>query len=156
MDWEQCKTDYITGSDDVSYTALSKKYGIGRSAIGNRASKEKWVQQREQFRSERQTAINNAIIKDEASRRTRILNVADKLLDRLERKITSSGDFVTERGWRDLTGALKDIVEIQGAKNERDIREQEARIKALIRNAETEKPETHKIEIVGLPDDFGV
>lgn len=46
VDWLSIKTEYIAGNG--SYSSLAKKYGVHKSTIANKASKEHWVEQREQ------------------------------------------------------------------------------------------------------------
>ena len=48
VDWYAIKSEYLAGNE--SYVALASKYGVHKSTIANRASKEGWVEQREQIR----------------------------------------------------------------------------------------------------------
>lgn len=48
VDWLAIKTEYLTGNG--SYAALAKKYGVHKSTIANKASKEGWTEQREEQR----------------------------------------------------------------------------------------------------------
>lgn len=45
VDWLSIKAEYIAGNG--SYAALAEKYGVHKSTIANKASKERWVEQRE-------------------------------------------------------------------------------------------------------------
>lgn len=54
MDWEKIKAEYIT--TDTSYAKLAKKYGTTKGAIGNRAVREKWYEQRKTYINETLTA----------------------------------------------------------------------------------------------------
>ena len=44
MNWEKIKREYIT--TDTSYAKLAAKYGMTKGAIGNKAARDKWYQQR--------------------------------------------------------------------------------------------------------------
>lgn len=48
VDWYAIKNEYLAGNE--SYAALANKYNVHKSTIANKASKEGWVQQREQRR----------------------------------------------------------------------------------------------------------
>ena len=65
-----------------------------------------------------------------------VIKVADKLLKKIE-KIADS-DSIDAKGIKNLTSALKDLREIKGIKSDADTREQEARIKKLERELDSE------------------
>lgn len=75
----------------------------------------------------------DAISDMESERAVNIIDVADKLLRKIE-DIIDNVDSST--GIKDITTALKNIKEIKGFKSEADMREQEARIRNLERQAE--------------------
>ena len=87
-------------------------------------------------------------IKKQVDRATRIMDVADKLLDTIENAIgvIVAGSVIDKNGnptividgktMKQLSSALKDIKDVQGCKTELDIREQEARIRNLEKQAE--------------------
>lgn len=138
MDWNAIKTDYIT-DESSSYRKLAKKYGISHNVIGARAVKEGWVEQKKQFQDETLTKTLSAISKEQSKRATRLQTVADKLLSKIEKAVD---DFemhellMDRQALKQITGALKDIKDIQMIRSEQDHREQEARIKNLERQAE--------------------
>lgn len=63
VNWEKIKNEYITDSS-TSYEKLAVKYGITKTAISNRAKKEKWVEERERNLTETCTKIQEAVIED--------------------------------------------------------------------------------------------
>lgn len=154
VDWTTLKAEYIT--TDISYRGLSEKYGVQLKTIGDRASREKWVQLRQQHREAATTKKIAAETKRQVDRYTRMLSLTDKLLDRIEASIELiDGEGVTldKSGIRALAGAIKDIKEIQGLKSELDTREQKARISKMEREAERE--DTQQEIVVRIAGDDG-
>ena len=149
MDWNVIKTEYIT-DESSSYRKLAKKYGVSYTSIGDKARKEDWAGERKQFLDKTLSKTLNAISKGQANRASRLQTVADKLLNKIEKAVD---DFdmaellVDKQALKQLTGALKDIKDIQMIKSEADLREQEARIAKLQKDAESEKND-NTIEVV--------
>ncbi len=85
-DWQAIKTEYIT--TNTSYRKLTQKHGVGYSVIGERARLEGWVEQREQFRNKTITKAVDKMSSKKADKMTRIDDLADKLLEKLEQAIT--------------------------------------------------------------------
>ena len=136
-DWKKIKTEYLT--TDTSYRKLAQKYGVGASTLYARASKEKWVEAKEQHQSKTIAKTLNAIGSQQASRAARLQTVADKLLVKIEAAVEDLNMaelFMDKQALRQITGALKDIKDIQMIKSDADLREQEARIANLRRQAE--------------------
>ena len=78
----------------------------------------------------------DAISDMEADRAVNIIDVADKLLS----KISDLMDAIPldTQSMKHLTSALKDLKEIKGFKSDADMREQEARIRNLEKQAEAD------------------
>lgn len=85
-DWKKIKTEYIT-DDASSYTKLSQKYSISRSTIANKAGREGWVQEKERYQNELVTKTVARVGQKQLDKMTRIQDVTDRLLDRLEQAI---------------------------------------------------------------------
>lgn len=85
MDWNVIKTEYIT--TDTSYRKLATKYHVSYTAICNKSRQENWVEQRNQFINKTVSKSINSISDKTADRLTRIFNVSDKLLEKLERAV---------------------------------------------------------------------
>ena len=142
-DWKAIKTEYIT--TDTSYRKLAEKYGIDQATIARRAKKEDWVSSRQQHDIKTQAEMQAAVGKEQVDRATRLMRVADKLLCKIEQSVDRyivDEIFVDKQSLRQITGALKDIKDIQGIKSEADIQEQEARIAKLRREAEKDMGDT--------------
>ena len=137
-DWQKIKTEYIT--TDTSYRKLAQKYGLDQATIAQRGKKEDWVGIRKQKASETQAKIIDAVETRKVDRATRLQSVADKLLDRVE-ALVETGDLVlmNSQSMKHISGVLKDIKEIQMIRSDADMREQEARIANLRKQAEKEE-----------------
>lgn len=139
MDWNKIKTEYITS--DTSYRKLADKYGISHNVIGARAVKEGWVELRKQHTDKTLTKTLSAVSRRQASRAARIQTIADKVLDKIEAAVDSFDMrelMLDKQALRQITGALKDIKDVQMIRSEIDVREQEARIRNLERQAEAD------------------
>ena len=149
MDWNVIKTEYIT-DESSSYRKLAKKYGVSYTSIGEKARQEGWAEERKQFLNKTLSKTLNAISRGQANRASRLQTVADKLLDKIEKAVDDfdmSEILLDKQALKQLTGALKDIKDIQMIKSEADLREQEARIAKLQKEAESDD-EGGEIEVV--------
>lgn len=84
-DWAQIKTEYIT--TDTTYRELGKKYGVSYSIIGRVASRENWVQLKQQHNNSCVTKALNSDAKKKASEMLRVVKSAGRLLDKLDKAI---------------------------------------------------------------------
>lgn len=140
VDWQAIKQEYIT-DPNTSYRRLAEKYGVSRVQIGNVGSEEGWVELRRKHLDKTLTKTINALGTAQAQRAARLQTVADKLLGKIEAAVDSFDMevlFMDKQALRQITGALKDIKDIQMIKSDADLREQEARIEKLRREAERE------------------
>ena len=140
IDWREVQAEYITDPNS-SYRKLAKKYGIPVGTLQKRAVKEEWHSQKIQSGKNSVAKTVEIIEQGQANRLSRLMMVTDKLLEKIEQtvdEITAESVTVDKATLKQITGALKDIKEIQSLKNDRDIREQEARIRNLERQAEAE------------------
>lgn len=139
MDWNKIKTEYIT--TDTSYRKLAKKYGTSQNAIGNRSRKEGWLAERDRFISKTVSKTIESISKAQADRAARLRTVADKLLDKIEKVVEELPADTS--AYRQIAATLKDIKDIQMIKSDSDLREQEARIRNLEKQAEADNTNSH-------------
>ena len=146
-DWNKIKTEYITKG--TSYRKLAQKYGVGESTLFTRASKERWVEQKEQHQSKTVAKTLDAISKKQVDRATRLITVADKLLNKVENLIESDTEVLSDtQSLKHISGVLKDIKEVQMIKSDADLREQEARIANLRKQSEKEEKQDKDVTIV--------
>ena len=145
MDWNKIKAEYIAGG--TSYRKLAEKYGITLAVLRNVAEREEWVKLKAQAQHKANTKIVDAVSNKEAKKATDIVDVADKLLEKIF-EILDEGTIHTTQSVKNLTSALKDLKDIKGYKSAIDLREQEARIDKLRKEAERDNDTTNEIEVV--------
>lgn len=131
MDWKRIKAEYIRGG--TSYRKLAEKYGVSFSTLRKVAAKEKWTELRNKAGAKADTKIVDSVSDQEADKATKIIDVADKLLDKINTLIDKVNDT---QGIKHISSALRDIKEVKGFKSAADMREQEARIAKLQKEAE--------------------
>ena len=89
VEWTKIKAEYIAGG--TSYRKLAEKYGIDRNKIQVRATKENWVGLKSQAQAKTESKIVDSISKQDAKKAidklSRVSDLTDKLLDKLERAI---------------------------------------------------------------------
>lgn len=154
-DWEKIRIEYITNTN-ISYRKLAQKYGVNATNIAKKASKEKWVEERNKNASKTLSKTLNAIASQQANRAARLQTVADKLLTKVERLVDDEEELLTDTStMRDIARVLKDIKDIQMIRSDADLREQEARIDKLRKEAMVEKENKEvKVTIVGDLDEY--
>lgn len=151
-DWEKIKAEYLT--TEASIRDLAQKYGVHYTTIGKRASKEGWQTQRQQQANKTLTKILTADTKKKVDRASRLMTVADKLLMKVELAVDQEGP-ISAGAIKNLSDALKNIKEAQMIRSDQDIREQEARISKLQKEAEKQNNDKSSITITlegGLSD----
>lgn len=130
IDFEKLRAEYARG---VTYTELSKRYGLSYSTLAQKGRREDWNALREKTRQKVDNALSARIAKQTTARATRILAAADKLLDRLCSLLDDDETPLDPGAMRQCAAAIKDVRELYGVKNDLDREEQIARIKRLHR-----------------------
>jgi uncharacterized protein YjcR len=148
VDWKKIKAEYIAGG--TSYRKLAEKYNVSFSTLRKVAAKEQWTELRNKTRAKMDTKISESVSDKEADKALNIIDVADKLLG----KISELMDAVPldTQSMKHLTSALKDLKEIKGFKSDADMREQEARIKNLEKQAEADSPTDREVNVTFYGD----
>ena len=131
---------------NISYRELAKKYNVPFGTLRKVAAKEQWAQLRTQVRTKADTKIVDIVSDKEANKANKIIDVADKLLDKIYEMLDA--DVYNTQSIKNLTSALKDLKEIKGFKSAADMREQEARIAKLQKEAETDDKESNEIKVI--------
>ena len=134
VDWITIKAEYIAGG--TSYRKLVEKYGVSRTTLQRKAKEENWIGLRSQAEAKTETKIVESISDKDAKKAVNIIDVADKLLGKIEELAGIVGDADSIKK---LTSAIKDLKDIKGIKSDADMREQEARIRNLQKQAEKEE-----------------
>ena len=145
-DWQKIKTEYIT--TDTSYRKLAQKHGVHYNAVANRAKQEDWISQRNQYCDRTVTKTVTAISNKQVDRAAKLVSVADLLLDKVKSLVEDNPELlVSTQSIKNLSGVLKDIKEVQMIRSDADLREQEARIAKLRKEAEKEEEKDNTIVI---------
>lgn len=135
-DWKRIEAEYIT--TETSYRKLAQKYGLNQATIAQRAKADDWVGKRKRQASTTQAKIIGAVEGQKVNRAVRLQRVADKLLDKVELILDEPG-VVASGSLRNISATLRDIKEIQMIRPELDVKEQEARIANLQKQAEKDE-----------------
>ena len=154
MDWNVIKAEYIAGG--TSYRTLAKKYKVSVTTLTRVAIKEKWVELRQQAESKAEAKMVESVSKTKSKTNIKINEVADKLIEKMNATIDKI-DVIDGQTLKHFTSALKDLKDITGLKSDVDLREQEARIRKLEKEAEKEEKD-NEIEVVigGETEDYTV
>lgn len=144
MDWKRIKAEYVAGG--TSYRKLAEKYKVSFGTLRKVAAKEKWTDLRSKAVAKEDTKMVDAISEKNANRASKIIDVADKLLDKISKTVDSM-DVIDSQSLKHFTSALKDLKEIKGFKSDADMREQEARIAKLQKEAEAGNEEAEDITV---------
>jgi hypothetical protein len=132
-DWNKIKAEYIAGG--TSYRKLCEKYGLKLSELRSAAEREKWVELKAQAQHKTNTKLVNAVSNKNARIDDKYFKLVDMLLDKAEELILTTPIW-QPTGLKELATTMKYLKECKGVKSEADMREQEARIKKLEKEAQ--------------------
>ena len=145
-DWQKIKTEYITSNPKTSYHKLALKYGVNETNIAKRASKEKWVEERNKNASKALSKAVNAIGTKQANMAAKLYGVGGLLLDKVKSLLEENPEILADTSsMKDVSVVLKNLKDLMSVKSEADMREQEARIEKLRKEAmadEADKQQT--------------
>lgn len=144
MDWKKIKAEYIAGG--TSYRKLADKYNVSRTTLERYAKNEKWAELRRQAEVKTEAKIINAVSEKNAKIDEKYFRLVDLLLDKAEELILTTPIWQPTT-LKELATTMKYLKECKGVKSEADMREQEARIAKLQKDAE-DADLTNEIEIV--------
>ena len=144
MDWNKLKAEYIAGG--TSYRKLAAKYGVSFSTLRGIAEREKWTDLRTQAQHTADTKLVKSIGGTNGKLTVKINDVADKLLDKINNTLEMI-EVLDSQSIKHFTSALKDIRDIKGIKSPMDLKEQEARIAKLQKEAEADADKNSSVSI---------
>lgn len=135
IDWKTIETEYVT--TDISHRELAEKYGIGRSRLSQYASKEKWSEKRDKHKAKTVSKAVNAIGTKQANMAAKLYGVGGLLLDKVQLLLEDNPELLADTSaMKDVSVVLKNLKDLMSVKSEADMREQEARINKLRKEAE--------------------
>ena len=143
MDWKRIKAEYIAGG--ISLRELSEKYGVSFSTIQKKSMEEKWGNLRKKNRRKVEEKIIDSVSSKEAKKAVDLFDIPDLLADKVREIAETVSDPDTKKK---LTSAIKDIRDIKGVKSDADMREQEARIAKLEKEASGQEEERNEVNII--------
>ena len=133
----------------MAIDALAEKYGVANSTIFGKASKEKWVEQKEQHQSKTVAKTLDAISKKQVDRAANLVSVADLLLAKVKSLVESDAEVLSDtQSLKHISGVLKDIKEIQMIRSDKDLEEQDARIAKLRKEADAENNHIEPVRVI--------
>lgn len=144
MDWKRIKAEYIAGG--TSYRKLAAKHNVSPSTLRKVAAKEHWTELRNQAGTKADAKLIETLSTKEAEKSVNIVDVADKLLEKIAEMTDRVGD---PDSIKKLTSAIKDLKDIKGIKSDIDLREQEARIRSLEKQTEKTDDDTQVVITFG-------
>lgn len=141
--WEKMKKEYIT--TDISYRDLAKKHHAPQSSLFKRGKKENWGELRAQSRSRE---VAKGVEKSEEAKNF-IYQIALSMAKSLSDIASKDAFTLAEVGLkpRDITLAAKDVQDLLHIKSDIDVREQEARIANLRKQAEAAENQDKEITV---------
>lgn len=146
-DWKRIKAEYVAGG--TSYRKLAEKYGVPRTTLERKAKEEKWTDLRRQADGKAEAKIVESVSTKNAKIDDKYYRLVDKLFDKAEEVIDSTPIWQPTT-LKEMATAIKYLKECKGLKSDADMREQEARIAKLQREAEENNPDAQKDIVVRI------
>lgn len=159
VDWNVLKAEYIAGG--TSYRKLAEKYGVSQSTLRQRAAREKWSEQKNNVRTEVEQKMIDTISDEQSEQAVSAASLISEAAMNFLKQIADesvrlkNGEIEAEYRTKYSEYALallrfKDVIDV---KSERDIKEQEARIANLRKQAQkddSDSDKTIKVEYNGM------
>ena len=143
-DWKRIKAEYVAGG--TSYRKLAEKYDVSLTTLQRIAKKENWIGLRQRAEDKSDTKIVNSVSAKNAKIDDKYYRLVDKLFDKAEEVIDSTPVWQPTT-LKEMATAIKYLKECKGLKSDADMREQEARIAKLQKEATVEDKSDNEITI---------
>ena len=144
MNWSKIKSEYIAGG--TSYRKLAEKHGVSFTTLTRTAQRENWVGLRQQAEDKAETKLVDVVSNKKVDIDKKYFSLVDKLMKRAEEVIEQT-DIWQPNSIKEMATALKYLKECKGVKTDIDLREQEARIRNLEKQAEADDKEDNEIKV---------
>lgn len=154
IDWKTIETEYVT--TDISHRQLAEKYGICRSTISKKATDDKWSEKRNKHRDKTVAKAVNAVGTKQANMTAKLYGVGGLLLDRVKLLLEDNPEVLADTSsMKDVSVVLKNLKDLMSVKSDADMREQEARIDKLRKEAMVEKENNEvKVTMAGELEEY--
>ena len=133
VEWTKIKAEYIAGG--ISYRKLAEKHGVSFNTLKDIAVREGWNELKQQAHNRATTKMVDVVSDKNAKIDDKYFRLVDKLMSKAEETIDGL-DVFSVTALKEMATALKYLKECKGVKSEADMREQEARIKNLEKQAQ--------------------
>ena len=110
IDWEKVRMEYISGAE--SYSDISKRLGVSRATLSNRAIDQGWADEREKYRAKLRTDVQKRMAELVEDGMDAGIRAAVKLLQRLEARVDDEEIPITASDYRAVAAAIQDIMTI--------------------------------------------
>ena len=150
MDWNKIKAEYIAGG--TSYRKLAEKHGVSFNTLKDIAVRERWNDLKQQAHNRATTKMVDVVSDKSAKIDDKYFRLVDKLFTKAEEVIDKTPIWQVN-SIKEMATALKYLKECKGVKSEADMREQEARIAKLQKEAKEEDNTLTEINVTFGADD---
>lgn len=141
--WRKMKTEYITG--DKSLHRIAEEHDIRYDTVRLQAKKEEWKILREKHRADTVQKSVEKIERQKVEQVEELRNTASAILAKANEMIGSK--TISPQSLKSLSGVLRDVKEILDIRSNADLREQEARIAKLQKEANADEVENNDVTI---------
>ena len=135
MDWNKIKAEYIAGG--TSYRKLAEKHKVSFNTLKDIAVREHWNDLKQQAHNRATTKMVDVVSDKSAKIDDKYFRLVDKLFSKAEEVIDNTPIWQVN-SIKEMATALKYLKECKGVKSDADMREQEARIAKLQKEAQEE------------------
>lgn len=111
INWDDIRNEYIATS--ISYRKLADKYGVSFRTLQRKATKEDWVSKRSQKGVKSAEKTIEKTSDKAAERAANLMTATDMVLHAILEDIEKIKAAEVPYNWKNITGALKDIKDIQ-------------------------------------------
>ena len=144
MDWKRIKAEYIAGG--TSYRKLAEKHGVSFNTLKTRAKEEQWYKLRQRKDHRTTTKVIENLSDMESEIDDKYYRIVDKLLKKAEATIDDIDEWHPTL-LKEMATTMKYLKECKGIKSNADMREQEARIRNLEKQAEDDNNNDNEIKV---------
>lgn len=116
VDPELLKREYIydSGNPPISFTQLAEKHGLARSGVADRGIREKWYEQRQEFRNalgiKTVEALGETWVKFETATREKMMSVGLDYLDKYAEALKNGEIKVSTRDMLGIASMIRTLI----------------------------------------------